>query len=87
MILIITVGCSQYSSFDDCFVNEMSKMPEGLSPNWVGNSKNNYKGTIGKLKECFKDFNKPLRLIVFQIQCSPRLVSTKCLLAVFWQFF
>ena len=30
MILIITVGCSQYSSYDDCFVNEMSKMPEGL---------------------------------------------------------
>ena len=30
MILIITVGCSQYNSYDDCFVNEMSKMPEGL---------------------------------------------------------
>jgi len=30
MILIITIGCSQYSSYDDCFVNEMSKMPEGL---------------------------------------------------------
>ena len=30
MILIITVGCSQYSSYDECFVNEMAKMPGGL---------------------------------------------------------
>ena len=30
MILIITIGCSQYSSYDECFVNEMAKMPEGL---------------------------------------------------------
>ena len=32
MILIMTIGCSKYSSYDDCFVNEMSKMPDGLSP-------------------------------------------------------
>lgn len=31
MILIITVGCSQYSSYEDCFINEMAKMPDGLS--------------------------------------------------------
>ncbi len=28
----MTIGCSKYSSYDDCFVNEMSKMPDGLSP-------------------------------------------------------
>ena len=30
MILIITIGCSQYSSYDECYVNEMSKMPKDL---------------------------------------------------------
>tara|TARA_B100000242_G_scaffold265431_1_gene213583 strand:- start:67 stop:243 length:177 start_codon:yes stop_codon:yes gene_type:complete len=32
MILIMTIGCSQYSSKDECRINEMTKMPEGL--NW-----------------------------------------------------
>ena len=31
MILIITIGCSQYSSYDECYVNEMSKMPSDLN--------------------------------------------------------
>ena len=31
MILIITMGCSQYSSYDECYVNEMSKMPSDLN--------------------------------------------------------
>ena len=31
MVLIITIACSQYSSYDDCYVSEMSKMPNGLS--------------------------------------------------------
>ena len=30
LTLLFLVGCSQYSSFDDCYVNEMSKMPEEL---------------------------------------------------------
>ena len=29
--LLFLVGCSQYSSYDDCYVSEMSKMPNGLS--------------------------------------------------------
>ena len=33
MILIITVGCSQYSAYDECYINEMAKMPEGLNYN------------------------------------------------------
>ena len=30
MVLIITIACSQYSSYDDCYVSEMSKMPDDL---------------------------------------------------------
>ena len=45
--------------------------------NWIGNSKNNYKGTIGKLKECFKDFNRPLRLIVFQERSHSDVIKIK----------
>ena len=58
MILIITIGCSQYSSYDDCFVNEMSKMPEGLSPNWNGNSnpQREFENSVRRLcKEQFPD--------------------------------
>ena len=30
MILIIITGCSKYSSYDDCYEKNMSKMPEDL---------------------------------------------------------
>ena len=30
MILIIVTGCSKYSSYDDCYEKNMSKMPEDL---------------------------------------------------------
>ena len=30
MVLIITIACSQYTSYDDCYVSEMSKMPDNL---------------------------------------------------------
>ena len=33
MILIITIGCSQYSSYEECYINELAKMPEGLNHN------------------------------------------------------
>ena len=36
IILIITTGCSQYSSYDECFLNEMAKMPDGLSDSYDG---------------------------------------------------
>ena len=45
--------------------------------NWIGNSSNNYKGTIGKLKECFKNFNKTLRLIVFQEKNHSNVIKIK----------
>jgi hypothetical protein len=44
---------------------------------WVGNAKNNYKGTIGKLKECFKNFNLPIRVIVFQEKNLSKVIKLK----------
>ena len=44
---------------------------------WIGNSKNNYNGTIGKLKECFKNINSPTRIIVFQEENKSALLKIK----------
>tara|TARA_B100001057_G_C22846689_1_gene949336 strand:+ start:777 stop:2237 length:1461 start_codon:yes stop_codon:yes gene_type:complete len=44
---------------------------------WVGNSKNNYKGTIGKLKECFKSFDNPIRIIVFIEKNQSKVIEIK----------
>ena len=30
IFLTALVGCSEYSSYDDCYASKMSKMPEGL---------------------------------------------------------
>ena len=57
IILIITTGCSQYSSYADCFVNEMAKMPEGLEGrNYGNNNQAEFKRFVHKLcKEQFPD--------------------------------
>ena len=57
IILIITTGCSQYSSYADCFVNEMAKMPEGLEGQKYGNNNQaEFKRYVRKLcKEQFPD--------------------------------
>ena len=57
MILIITIGCSQYSSYDECFINEMSKMPEGLSDDKIGfSSQRAFRVSVQRLcKEQFPD--------------------------------
>ena len=51
MILIITTGCSQYSSFDECYINEMAKMPEGLDYN----KRNGFTNTVNRFCNQFRD--------------------------------
>ena len=51
MILIMTIGCSQYSSYDECRINEMAKMPEGL--NW--GQRDSFSSSVYRFCNQFRD--------------------------------
>ncbi len=51
IILIITTGCSQYSSYDECRINEVAKMPEGLN---MG-QKQDFYGSVSRFCKQFRD--------------------------------
>jgi len=51
MILTMTIGCSQYSSEDECRINEKAKMPEGL--NW--GERESFNGSVSRFCKQFRD--------------------------------
>lgn len=54
--------------------NLMSQVYEGEP--WVGNIQNDYKGTIGKTVECFKN-DAPLRVILFEAESLEHVLIAK----------
>jgi len=43
---------------------------------WIGNIKNNFRGSQGKLVECFRNFN-PVRIVAFQANSLNKVMSIK----------
>ena len=53
ILLTAFVGCSKYSSYDDCYENWMSKMPKDLE--LITHEHENYISAVKGLCEEYKD--------------------------------
>ena len=52
IFLTALVGCSEYSSYDDCYANKMSKMPEELKV--IIHERENFTATVKGLCEKYR---------------------------------
>ena len=52
-LLTALVGCSQYSSYDDCYEDKISRMPDELK--LIKHERQNFTSTFKGLCEKYKD--------------------------------
>jgi len=53
LLVVVLSGCSKYSSYDDCYEKNMSKMPEDLK--LIIHERQNFTSAVEGLCEKYKD--------------------------------
>ena len=53
LLVVVLSGCSKYSSYDDCYEKNMSKMPEDLK--LIIHERENFTSAVEGLCEKYKD--------------------------------